>query len=142
VKPTTIGSAFVVLTASILLAGCTSTPATGMRKITTLDALPAAVSAPRAVQTVPPVYPYEMRRSGVETTVFVSCMIDENGHVMNATADEKDAGGFGAAAVAALQKWTFAPGTRDGQPAAMHITVPFKFSFETEQERAALAAKR
>lgn len=94
--------------------------------------LPEGTTAPRAIKTVAPEFPFALRRDGISGVVQVTCLIDETGAVREVTADDTSDAAFRAAALAAVKKWTFTPGKRDGEVVAMRVRVPVVFSFTGE----------
>ncbi|PYP91290.1 MAG: hypothetical protein DMG65_08430 [Candidatus Angelobacter sp. Gp1-AA117] len=86
------------------------------------------VSAPVAVSKVDPAYPAALMRDKVEGTVVLRAVIKSDGSVgeirvlqgLNDTLDEN--------AEAALQKWHFRPGTKNGAPVDLEavIKIPFR----------------
>lgn len=124
------------------LAGCASDPLTRYSRadldIVLASDVPAGITAPMPIRTVAPEYPPELRRLGIEGSADVVFLVDEKGTVQHAgyvTATHFD---FAENAIAAVQQWSFAPGTRNGTPVAMRTLIPFRFAFETgERESAA-----
>lgn len=89
-----------------------------------------ALEAPVAVRKVDPRYPAQARRDHLEGVVFLYGVIREDGTVesvrvvrsVHALLDEN--------AVAAFQRWQFAPGRKNGAPVALEVVVeiPFRLS--------------
>lgn len=75
-----------------------------------------------------PVYPYEMRRSGVNGEVLVEFIVDTTGAVQNAQAVRSSHREFEAAAVQAVSKWRFKPGRRGGRAVYARMQVPIVFN--------------
>lgn len=91
--------------------------------------LRAAVTEPPVpVRTVAPDYPAKMKASGTSGLVVVACDIDDKGSVSNVTVAKTTDDAFNDAAIAAVQKWKFRPGQKDGAPVATHVNLPVKFS--------------
>lgn len=97
-----------------------------------LASLGANVQAPVPLRTVAPEYPYELKRSGVTGLVNVVCLVDEQGRVQEAAVEQSTHDAFAAPAVDALQRWTFQPARRDGQPVAMRVNIPVNFTLTDE----------
>jgi TonB family protein len=114
----------------LTLAGCASGP---LRQQTSELALLHSVdlqpgdTAPFAVSTVTPAYPERLILAGVEGSAWVRCWIDQTGGIHHVTAHEASLPEFGDAAIAAVKKWSFAPGTRNGQPMGAWVGIPFNF---------------
>ncbi len=81
------------------------------------------------------VYPDQALRDRFTGTATVTLVleIDASGSVRNATVAEPQGHGFDEAAIAAAQKLTFEPATRDGRPMAAKIR--FKFAFKAPSPR-------
>lgn len=118
------------------LAGCAHSPkryaGAALTPIPASD-IPADVTAPMPIRTVAPVYPYEMRRSGIQGWVEVLCLIDENGEVQNTSFLSATNEEFALSAVAATEKWSFAPGTYRGTRIPFRVVIPFNFEFSPEE---------
>ena len=76
----------------------------------------------------PPLYPQLARRMGKQGVVLLEVFVSASGTVEGVTV----ATGSGyeildEAALAAVRGWRFAPGQRNGQPAAMRVRVPVRF---------------
>lgn len=80
---------------------------------------------PRVRSMTPPVYPAGLAH--VRATVKVAFAVDPEGHVQDARVLESPDARFDPAAVEAVQKWTFLPGSVAGQPALFVIVVPIQF---------------
>jgi protein TonB len=70
---------------------------------------------PVARVRVPPQYPFEMRRSGIEGEVVVEFIVDTNGDVRNPFVVRSSQREFETAAIQAVSKWKFRPGKRGGR---------------------------
>jgi protein TonB len=78
----------------------------------------------------PPIYPFDMRRQGIEGEVMVDFLVDAEGNVLNAHAAGSSHREFDSAAVQAVAKWKFRPGRKDGQNVTTHMQVPIVFSLD------------
>ena len=106
-----------------LLLACGSQPAS----------TPAAASEvpPRAESLVQPAYPEEARNAGVEGTAMVEVLVGADGEVLGCSLATSSGNSFlDEAAVGAARNSRFAPGTVDGKPVEMKVTVPFRFKLE------------
>jgi protein TonB len=88
----------------------------------------AVTEPPVPVRMVPPVFPYDLRRSGVNGIVWVSCTIDETGSVQDMTIKKTTNDEFSQPAMDALKKWKFKPAKKDGNAVAIHVNIPIKFT--------------
>ncbi len=88
----------------------------------------SAVTAPVATQEVDPGYPLELMRQNVQGTVTLSAVIHDDGHVgeiqvLRGVDDRLDQ-----YACAALARWRFRPGEKNGRPVALQavVMIPFR----------------
>lgn len=86
---------------------------------------------PVPVRTIAPEYPSELRREGISGLVMVRCSIDEQGNVTETEVEKSSNAAFEKPAVAAVRKWKFKPAKQDGTPAAIKVSIPIKFVFES-----------
>ena len=77
-----------------------------------------------------PTYPFELRRASITGEVLVDFYVKADGTVGNAVALRATDAQFAAAAVAAVQSWTFLAGRRNGQLVTFHFQVPIVFTLE------------
>lgn len=76
----------------------------------------------------PPQYPSAMRQAQIEGEVVVDFVVNSEGKVTKAFALRSSHREFEAAAVAAVSRWKFSPGTKGGRPVNTHMQVPIGFS--------------
>jgi protein TonB len=74
-----------------------------------------------------PEYPEAARTTGQEARVVLKIVVEKDGSVGRVTV-LKGEEPFSAAAIAAVKTWRFTPAQLDGQPIAVFLTVPVKFS--------------
>ncbi|HEX2851683.1 MAG TPA: energy transducer TonB [Opitutaceae bacterium] len=77
---------------------------------------------------VPPLYPSALRKANIEGEVLVDFVVTNEGKVVKAFAAKSSHREFEAAAVAAVSKWKFKPGTKGGRSVNTHMQVPIGFS--------------
>lgn len=87
---------------------------------------------PVPIRQVAPAYPLHLRRNGTSGLVNVTCMINENGRVQNASVESATHGDFKRPAIEAVNKWIFKPALRDGMPVPSTVTIPIQFTFVDE----------
>jgi len=95
-----------------------------------LDERTPGVERPVALPgRVQPVYPEAARRAGVEGTVVLSALITARGDVesIEVVRESRPGLGFGEAAVQAVRTWKYRPGSFDGRPVAVMLTVVVEF---------------
>lgn len=86
---------------------------------------------PHPVQRFNPMYPPRARLNGIGGRVEVEFVVDAGGEVRGeqVIAAEPD-GVFEAAALRAIRRWVFKPGTKDGHPVAVRVRQTLNFSLE------------
>ncbi|ACB73371.1 TonB family protein [Opitutus terrae] len=99
----------------------------GLQNLKDLDRLP------QIARTVPPVYPYEMRRAGIVGSVLVRMIVDANGNVRDAFPAKSSRPEFESAAVEAVKQWTFDPGVKGGRVVNTVMEQPITFSLNDEK---------
>lgn len=85
---------------------------------------------PRALSQIAPVYPFELRKEGIEGTVEVEFVVDMEGRVHSPVVLRTDHPGFVEAALRAIVKWRFEPGRCAGQVVRFRMSVPVVFKIE------------
>ncbi len=85
------------------------------------------VVTPKAVYQAPPEYPDELVRQGISGKVTLVFVVDKSGRVKNIDIDETTDSRFNQAAIDALKKWRFEPGTKGGDPATFKLRQPMLF---------------
>jgi protein TonB len=88
------------------------------------------VKAPVVINRVEPVYPEVARKARISGIVIVECIIDKQGNVTNVQVLKPLPFGLDQAAVDAVRRWKFRPGTLNGQPVDVifNLTVNFKLN--------------
>jgi len=76
-------------------------------------------------------YPELARRAGVEGTVYVLAYVDEEGIVQKVEIARGIGAGLDEAAMEAVSKVRFIPGTQRGVPRKVVVTVPVRFKLLT-----------
>lgn len=90
--------------------------------------MPKSFEEPKVLKRVEPDYPAEARAAGVGGTVVLETEIREDG-TLGAIRVVRPLGyGLDEAAIAAVKKWKFKPGKKDGKPVSViyAVTVNFK----------------
>jgi protein TonB len=82
---------------------------------------------PEAITRVPPSYPDEARKHGIQGTVMGQCLVLRDGTVGDVRI-VKSIPGLDEAAMACLRQWRFKPALAKGQPVVVWVGVPVKFS--------------
>jgi Gram-negative bacterial TonB protein C-terminal len=109
-----------------------------------------SVVLPKVVERVQPAYPDDAAQRGIEGTIYLFALVDGEGHVVKTTVDttrtffshpgEHKTAKYEAkltqAALAAVAQWKFKPGTINGEPSAMGVTIPIQFQLANMQSGA------
>jgi protein TonB len=90
----------------------------------------ARETSPVLLREIKPQYTEEARRAKIEGMVEMSAVVLEDGTVGDVTVTKSldQQYGLDDEAVKAMKKWRFKPGTKDGKPVAVTITVEMSFS--------------
>lgn len=83
---------------------------------------------PKVLRRVPPKYPSELRKAGVEGVVVVQFTVDSSGVVRDATAISSPNSDLAKLAEIAISNWAFEPGMRAGHPVSCQVVVPITFA--------------
>jgi len=84
---------------------------------------------PRITRRVYPEYPAAAKAEGAEGTVVVNVNVDEGGRIMRAWIAKASAPGILIeAALDAVYKYEFLPGSAHGHPVKCTVAIPFRFS--------------
>jgi len=84
---------------------------------------------PEAIRKVNPTYPPEAKAQRLEGTVIVQVLLGADGLVKD-TRVVKSVPALDSAAVESVLQWTFKPALSKGQPVAVWVAVPIKFSLQ------------
>ena len=88
------------------------------------------VDLPRVEHEVKPQYTAEAMRAKVQGTVLLECVVLPDGSVGNVQVSKSLDSSFGLdqEAIKAAKQWRFRPGTRQGQPVAVLVTIELTFT--------------
>ena len=86
------------------------------------------IIAPVLIKEAKPVYTKAAKDAGIQGKVPLECVVLPDGTVADVKVVKSLDPGLDEAAVKAMKKWTFKPGTKDGQPVAIRIEVEMTFS--------------
>jgi len=86
--------------------------------------------APILIYQARPDYPYSLRQQGVTGDVLVDFVVDTNGKVRNVSAVRSSQREFEDAACAAVAKWKFKPGWKNGRAVFTRMEVPIIFTLD------------
>ena len=89
----------------------------------------ARQTMPVVLSEVKPDYTPEAKKQGIQGIVELSVVVRDDGAVgeVKVTRSLDDKYGLDEQAVIAMKKWRFRPGTKDGKPVAVQVTVEMSF---------------
>lgn len=87
---------------------------------------------PQARVRINPVYPFEMRRSGLRGEVLVGFIVDSQGNVRDPHIVRSSNPGFEQAAIDAVLKWKFTPGQKAGANVSTRVQQPLTFTLNND----------
>ncbi|OQB94959.1 MAG: transport protein TonB [Verrucomicrobia bacterium ADurb.Bin122] len=82
---------------------------------------------PQVLVTVPPAYPYELRKQGISGQVVMDFVVSPDGSVRDVEVRSATAPAFAASAITAMRGWRFKPGIRDGKAVSCRLSMPLMF---------------
>jgi periplasmic protein TonB len=85
-------------------------------------------NSPRTLSQAQPIYPFDKKREGIAGEVHVEFTVDEAGRVIEPRVVHSTDRAFEAPTIAAVSKWRFEPGRRDGRIVRFKMLVPVLFS--------------
>ena len=96
------------------------------------EVTPRAQSMPTVVREVKPDYTAEAKQRGIQGIVELSVVVNDDGTVgeVKVTKSLDDKYGLDEQAMIAMKKWRFRPGTKDGKPVAVEVTVEMSFKLK------------
>ncbi len=87
------------------------------------------INPPHLIKRVNPVYPEEARKAGIQGTVILEAMTDEQGNVARVKVLQSIPQ-LDQAAIDALKQWKYEPVIIDGKPKAVVFTVTIRFQLK------------
>jgi protein TonB len=110
----------------------TGRPVTGSggSKLKNVFDLAALDQKPEARVRIKPIYPFEMRRSGLKGEVVVGFIVDSNGDPREPYIVRSSNAGFEEAAIQAVMKWKFKPGKKGGASVNTRVQQPLTFNLD------------
>lgn len=88
------------------------------------------VKAPRVISKVDPQYTEEARRQKIEGPVLLSVVVGTDGMAHDISVIKSLDAGLDRMAAEAIEKWHFAPGTRNGEPVAVRASIEVNFRLQ------------
>ena len=97
----------------------------------TLSGSVLKIARPLYKQNAAPPYPRKARRLGYQGIVMLKVLVDENGRVDDLTVHKSSGHSvLDRAALSAVRKWLFEPGTEGGIKKKMWVKIPVRFKLE------------
>jgi len=93
-----------------------------MPRVFDLDRVPRAMAQPA------PRYPHELQKAAIEGSATIEFVVGIDGHVMSAEVVHSTHREFAAAAIEAVLRWKFEPGTIDGRKVRFRMAIPIQFN--------------
>jgi len=93
-----------------------------------------AKTPPSPLDYQAPVYPQALEDSGRDGTAKITFTVTTKGLVKDPVIKSASEPEFGESALEALKEWRFRPGTEDGDPIDMKVTLPFQFTASAEDK--------
>ncbi len=87
------------------------------------------ITPPSVTRRVEPEYSTEARNNGIQGTVMLEIVVSEKGRATDITVISPMGFGLDEMARAAIEKWEFVPGKKDGHPVKILATVEVNFRF-------------
>lgn len=91
------------------------------------------VKPPSVTYKVDPEYSPEARDAHIQGTVVFELVVDERGRPTQLSVLSPLGYGLDELAQAAIERWTFVPGTKDGKPVKIWATIEVNFRFKNER---------
>jgi protein TonB len=100
--------------------------------IVAVGAQQTATAAPVLVKDVKPQYTREAREARIQGNVMLDAVVLKDGTVGDVTVTKSldKEHGLDDQAVTAMKQWQFKPGTKDGKPADVRISVEMSFTLK------------
>ncbi len=83
---------------------------------------------PRAVSQIAPRHPPELLKAKIEGSVVLLFVLNENGRVQDLRVESSSRPEFEKPALAAIRRWRFKPGTREGKPVRSYVRQQIVFN--------------
>ncbi|MGE9294048.1 MAG: energy transducer TonB [Puniceicoccales bacterium] len=116
------------------LAGDFALPGMGIGKadldISSIFDLDDLDKQPRALNQPPPRYPRAFMRKKISGFVKLMFVVDENGKARDIEVLESTHKDFADAAVEAVKRWKFEPGTKNGEKVRTRVRIPIPFNIK------------
>ena len=115
-------------TGAITIPTNTRPAVTGAKPLGAIFDLASLDQRPEPTVRINPVYPFELRRSGLKGEVIVGFIVDSNGDVRDPYIVKSSSPAFEDSAIQAVLKWKFRPGKKGGKAVNTRVAQPLAFS--------------
>lgn len=88
------------------------------------------VTAPVAVKETRPQYTAEAKKAGIQGTVVLECVVENDGGVGDVKVEKSLDPGLDAEAAKAARQWRFEPGKKDGKAVRVRISLEMTFTLK------------
>jgi TonB family protein len=88
------------------------------------------VQLPAVVKEVRPAYAESAKQRKIQGTVFLTCVVATSGVPQDITVVRSLDEDLDRNSIQALQEWRFRPGTKDGEPVPVKITIELRFTLK------------
>ena len=88
------------------------------------------ITLPSVIKEVKPDYPREAMDSGAQGSVIMRCVVGTNGKAGDIQVTKALEPRLDETAVAALKQWEFKPGTKDGEPVPVRVSIEMRFTLK------------
>jgi TonB family protein len=130
-----------VASAAIALTACIAITAAAVDRVPMFATLQAqsvvyrpgdGVTLPEVVKEVKPNYTPQAMEAKIQGSVWMECVVNENGDISDVqiTRSLDTEYGLDQAAIDAARQWKFKPGSKDGKPVAVLITIELTFTLK------------
>ena len=92
--------------------------------------LPNGIRAPRAIIAPDPEYSTQARKEEIAGTVVLSLVVGPDGDPRDITVARSLGHGLDEQAIAAVKRWKFEPGMKDGKPVAVRLSIEVDFRLQ------------
>jgi TonB family protein len=102
----------------------------GAMRVSRDQVVPNAVTRPEIISRTQPQYTEAARKSGVEGTVILESILDEEGCVMSLKVLKSLDPGMDASAMEAVRHWVFQPAMYQGKPVKVYYSLTINFAID------------
>jgi protein TonB len=90
---------------------------------------------PSPTKQVPPKYPEDAKKQGIQGKVYLKVLIGTDGVPKDARVIKSDAVQLDSAALKSCMQWRFKPATYKGEPVEIWVVIPFNFVLDKDKPK-------